>query len=570
MFATVCSFLCLSLVTTNVVNANVLSRSTAEFAAQAPKYLHHYLEHRLLSPRGDNSTNSTSSASVVSLVLSEGGGSYYTLIQAGDINFRVSVDTGSSDLWLFSSECSDSACKSSPTFPLTYHSLSFGVINNNETTFDISFADGTASSGFLASETIQLGNFSVSEQTFGLATHSNVSLDSKISGVLGMGFPRLSTFTSSVTNSTPLVIGLAQNGLLEYPMFGLSLTRDDDGTLALGAIDVNVVQNVSAIEWHKVMPFSPFGSESNSSSYLVWAVRITEVGVNGTSITTQPTYPNITTESLALIDIGTNGIYGPYQDVSRMFALIEGSRLVDESLGQWAVPCDTENVMTFNFGQGNLTLQPTDYLIGPVSGNPSTCLAWPRGSQNNGDGIDWQLGTPFLRTVYSIFSFGINDKETPMIGFYPISNASTLTEDSGKVSSFFSSASVTIDTTLPNSLLSTPSVTTTGYIFNTSVPASIGLLAHTALGTNTYDAILTASNINESAIPLITPAPSVVTLLVTDGSGDVLTSTEHVSTSSVALGVPPGESSSTVLSPSILFAFLALGLLQGSHILTSF
>src|ERR1700743_3865443 len=43
----------------------------------------------------------------------------------------------------------------------------------------------------------------------------------------------------------------------------------------------------------------------------------------------------------------------------------------------------------------NFTLQPTDYVIGPASGNPNMCLTWPRASQPTADGIDWQLGTPW-------------------------------------------------------------------------------------------------------------------------------------------------------------------------------
>ena len=49
-----------------------------------------------------------------------------------------------------------------------------------------------------------------------------------------------------------------------------------------GAIDANVVQNLSAIEWHRVVPFSPFGNESDSSSYLQWVVRLPEIGVRAT------------------------------------------------------------------------------------------------------------------------------------------------------------------------------------------------------------------------------------------------------------------------------------------------
>ena len=108
--------------------------------------------------------------------------------------------------------------------------------------------------------------------------------------------------------------------------------------------------------------------------------------VNGTSFTPIPTYPSVTPDigSLALLDVyvlsfrlrlspnllqlcrrGTPGMYGPYDDVSYLYSLIPGSRLVDTSKyaprarfaladkgagGQWAVPCDTPVTMSFSFG----------------------------------------------------------------------------------------------------------------------------------------------------------------------------------------------------------------------------
>lgn len=38
------------------------------------------------------------------------------------------------------------------------------------------------------------------------------------------------------------------------------------------------------------------------------------------------------------------------------------------------------------------TLLPEDYIIGPASGNPDICLAWPRAAPPSADGIDWQFG----------------------------------------------------------------------------------------------------------------------------------------------------------------------------------
>ena len=82
--------------------------------------------------------------------------------------------------------------------------------------------------------------------------------------------------------------------------------------------------------------------------------------------------------------------------------------------GQWAVPCDVSETITFTFGYEfaatsflpfdschpsgqNYTLQPSEYLIGPTFGDPDLCLTWPRASPPSPDGIDWQIGSAAYR-----------------------------------------------------------------------------------------------------------------------------------------------------------------------------
>ncbi|KAF8920307.1 aspartic peptidase domain-containing protein [Mucidula mucida] len=477
---------------------------------------------------------------MTSVTLSSDAQSYYAVIKAGATYFRVALDTASSDMWLISTNCTTSTCTKVPRYPLEYESGTYITVNDNTTAFSASYSDGTVAEGIVARESILFANISVDSQAFGLINSGNVSLTDDMSGIFGLGFPRLSSISDSVTNSTPFFVQLAQQGHLDYPLFGLSLTRNSSGTLTLGAIDASVVTNVSAIGWHPVVEFAPIGNDNNSSSYLQWATPFTSFAVNGTAFTPTPTYPTITSNtSLAMFDVGTSGIFGPYADVSRIFGEIGGARLVDADNGLYAIPCDTLVSMSFTFGDQTITLQPSDFLIGRASGNPNLCLSWPAANAPSSDGIDWQFGAPFLRTVYSVFSYGINYEEPPVIGFYNLRNETIIAESEQYISSYLSSMSATIDTALPNSLLPTPTYTTPPYTFNSSINAPTGGIVETELATSTYSAIFGAAT-NVSALPTLKPAATLQTLIVTGTGGVVTTITSTASAAAVTLGTPPG------------------------------
>ncbi|KAI0747287.1 acid protease [Irpex lacteus] len=517
-----------------------------------------------------NTTSVSPNAAIIPVVFSPVDQTYYSVISTGNTSFRVALDTGSADLWLVSSACKDQAC-SVPQYQLGYESSTFVPVNGNQTAFNVSFADTTAASGFVALESIQVSNLTIPQQAFGLVNASNVTFHNDVSGILGLGFPRLSRIFSSLTNGTPFFATMAQRGQLAYPLFGLSLTLNSSGSLTLGAVDGSVVTNLSLIQWNEVVPFAPLlGSAGNTSSYLQWTIPLSGIQVNGTALAPQSTYPNVTSKSsLALLDAGTPGIFGPYQDVSRIFASIDGSRLVDSDAGQWVVPCDASETIAFQFGGRTYLLQPTDYLIGPVSGTPDLCLSWPRASPPSSDGIDWQLGSPFLRTVYSIYSFGIDRKEPPMIGLYALRNATAPAQSSDVVQAYFSSASATITTNLPNVLLPTPSsFSVPPYTFNASITAPQGKIMASGLATSTYSPVLaTSGHPNQTAILTVTPSPTVFTFVVTT-NGELVTSIS--SAPAPSLGQPPGWTSGASRSfagTSMSLTVLA-GLLTACTLLT--
>ncbi|KAI0250276.1 aspartic peptidase domain-containing protein [Lactifluus subvellereus] len=504
-------------------------------------------------------TNSTSgsgaatAAGIVPLTLASDKETYYSVISVGNVSFRAAFDTASSDIWVLTSACNTPQCKNLPKYPLTYASPTFVSVNNNATLFNVSFLDTTAAYGYVAEESIALGGFTAPKQAFGLMNSTNISFVDQVSGFFGLGFPRLSRIHSLVPDSTPFFAKLAQQGLLDYPFFGVSLERNASaGSLSLGAVDSTVVTDVTLIEWIEVVPFLPFGSESNASSYLQWAIPISTVTVGTKTFTLQPTYPQANADqSVALFDIGTPGIFGPYQDVERLFTAIGGSRLVD-STGQWAIPCNTNLAMTFTFSAKNYTLLPSDYIIGPTTSIPALCLAWPKASPPSADGIDWQIGSAFLRTVYTVFSYGIANKEPPLIGLYPLRQGVPVPLSPASLSALFSSLSLAVATTLPNFVLPTPTLTTPAYIFNTSVPATV--VAVSDLATSAYTPLIeqvangVTQKLSVTALPKVTPAPTLATLVLTDASGSVRTTVSPLPVSTVVLGRPPGFNSG---SPTI-------------------
>ncbi|KAG9093523.1 hypothetical protein FS749_014245 [Ceratobasidium sp. UAMH 11750] len=511
--------------------------------------------------------------------------SYNALASIGPYSFLLSLDTASSDTWVISSACHSVSCRGLPTYSANLFSPSFTSVADNLTAFHVGFADGTSADGFVARENLGLGGFLLGGQVIGLVNDTNVTLasgDVKSSGVLALGFPRLSQIGRNVPGAVPAIARLAQQGDLSYPMFGLNLRKNDTGTLSLGAIDVDIVSNLSSIAWHNVAPFPTLPTD-NSSVYLQWAIHMSGVSVGSQRVVINSTYPRIVgSQPLALLDLGTNGMFGPAASVANLFSLIPASRLVGD--GQYAVPCDTTLNMNFTFGARNYTLRPHDYIFAPVEDPPNMCLAWPRATPPSSDGIDWQLGTPFLRTVYSVFSYGIDNKEPPKIGLYPLPQAAV--DDTPEIVSYSLSAeSATFATTLPNFVLPTLTYTTPPYLFSpspsptlTSAQSSttsttlgssistsstptfiysvptLGQLEHSGLGASTYSPLITRSS------GALLPTARVSFAVVTDSSGAM--STQPMAMQTAVLGGPEENSGHRLSGSGGLWAIVGLCVLM--------
>ncbi|KZO98860.1 acid protease [Calocera viscosa TUFC12733] len=341
----------------------------------------------------------------ISLVNSQADSSYLGTIQIGTPpqTFTISLDTGSSDLWVVSSTCGQS-CDTSVTF--NEQASSTFERSTDTTPVDLQYGSGEAS-GPVVRDTVTFGGYTVDPQIFIDVTSlgSGLTSDTTVSGLIGLGWPAL-----SASQSTPFVNALVSANKLPSPEMAFFLTRyvDDPnaqstepgGYFTLGGTNSSLY--TGNIEFHNIQQIQ------GQNAY--WTLAMSSLKVNGASL-------NLGSESQAIIDTGTSLMGGPQDLVTSIFNSIPGSAPGTGQLeGLYTYPCSPTVTISVNFGGQDWQISSDDFQIGQTSA--STCVGALMAISLGNGAPSWILGDTFLKNVYSVF-----DYSPAQVGFAQLSTA---------------------------------------------------------------------------------------------------------------------------------------------------
>lgn len=298
---------------------------------------------------------------------------YYGEIALGspDQKFEVIFDTGSSDLWVASSNCDDSCGRHAK-----YDATKSSTYIANGTSFDIEYGSGPVS-GYQSIDNMNMGSLVVNQQEFAEVTDAQglgaAYKMGKFDGILGMAFPLLSV------NKVPTAFeNLYNQGLVEENLFAFYLgnSKQDKGELTLGGI--NADHYTGDITWVPLL----------AATY--WEISMSDVKVGGTSYAAS-------SQMKAIVDTGTSIMTGPSEAVRAIAESLNAKEIIE---GEFFVKCDVTDDIVFTIDGNDYTLTPEDYLIPDgdmcLLGLMAMDIPEPTGPL-------WILGDVFIRKYYSVF-----------------------------------------------------------------------------------------------------------------------------------------------------------------------
>lgn len=413
---------------------------------------------------------------------------YLSPVQVGQDTLMLDFDTGSSDLWAFSTLTSTSQAGSH-----TLYDTSTGVATNQ--TWKISYGDGSGASGKVYADKVVLGSVTATSMAVEAATSvaSSFVSDENTDGLLGLGFGNLNTCSPSKCNTFFDTV----KSTLASALFTVTLKKAAPGSYDFGFIDSS--KYTGAITYAAVTS-SPGYWTFTASGYAVGSGP-----VNATILST-------------IADTGTSLMYMPSAVLTNYYAKVAGA-VLSSSAGGYIFPCDSVLPdLTFVIN-GYSAVVPGSYLNYAPNGD-GTCYGGLQSSASIGLNI---LGDIFFKSQFVVFD---QTQSSPRLGFAPQVGVFTATSSSSSVVASATPTSSSVATPTSTSILVTS--TTTSASIRTSTSTTIVKSTPTSTPTSTPASSTTSTVASPSSTALSCPSSNGTTYTANGASYLVECFTDHL------------------------------------------
>ncbi|KAF9819477.1 hypothetical protein IEO21_02085 [Rhodonia placenta] len=293
------------------------------------------------------------------------------------VTLHLDFDTGSSDLWVWSSELAG-ASQYREQHRL-YHPHRSATASKTDGTWKISYGDGSSAYGDVYTDHIRVAGVHLHGQAVEVAQHlsSGFLTDKGNDGLLGLAFPQLNTVKPHHV-ATP-VENMINQKLIDPPVFTCKLGHGSEPSFySFGFIDHNVTKH-------------PIVDHHVDDSQGFWQVRSTAYVVNRH----EHKRPNNT----AILDTGTTLCLVHDDVVEEIYRNIQGARY-SNSRGGWIYP-NTAKIpeLYLAIGQTFYRLNEVDFAYSDAGDGHSF-----GGIQSRGNLKYDIFGDVFLKSLYIVFN----------------------------------------------------------------------------------------------------------------------------------------------------------------------
>ena len=317
----------------------------------------------------------------------------------------LDFDSGSSDLWMFSTELPQSTQTAlrSANHSIFNPSASSTFKTMPGSTWRITYGDGSSASGNVGTDTLRLGGINVENQAIELAnTASQAFLQGAGDGLLGLAMPSINTVQPRPV-ATPVKNMITQKDIpasAELFTAKLGSWRDADepdkgeSFYTFGYIDQDTLQAAGVSE--REIFYTPLVNQSERG---FWEFASTTATINGKKFQREAQQSG---GNSAIADTGTTLALVDDPLCKAIYDAIPGSNY-DSSQQGYTIPSNVKEsdlpLIQFAVGSKLFTVQKEDLLFAEVSSGVTYGGIQSRGSQT----FDI-LGDTFLKSVYAVRS----------------------------------------------------------------------------------------------------------------------------------------------------------------------